>query len=90
MIHVEFYGVARLRAGCPSVDLGDCTTLGDLLSKLAERFPDLADECLLAGEAGYQLRPAYTINLNDRFVRDASHPLAAGDEVLLLATDAGG
>ena len=91
-LHIEFFGVARLRTGCAScsVELGDGTTLGDLLAALAGRFPDLARDCFDRVTDGFQLKSAYTMNLNGRFVRDASHSVADGDEVLLLATDAGG
>jgi molybdopterin converting factor small subunit len=85
-VTVEFFGIARARAGVPStVAYGN--TLGELLLELSHRYPELAASCL----DGRQFRPGYAANLGgNRFVTDPSTQLAAGDTVLLLSLDAGG
>ena len=88
-IHVEFYGVPRLRAGVRSaeVDVGEVPTLGGVLMALRERFPELAEYCFV----GERLHPTLTANVDgQRFVRDPQTQLAADATVLLLSTDAGG
>ncbi len=83
---VEFYGVPRQRAGVERAEIG-ATSLGGAIAMLAERFPELAAACF----EGNRLHAAYTVNLNGKhFVRDPSTPLADGDVLLMLSTDAGG
>ena len=95
-VRIEFYGVARLRAGCALCEVefsSDSGTLGELLVVLASRFPLLARECfdqVAEGGGQFRLKSAYTVNLNSRFVREPGQSIRDGDEVLLLATDAGG
>jgi molybdopterin converting factor small subunit len=89
-IRVEFYGIARQRAGVAEVDVPLCgpeMPLGELLSEVGRRFPALAAECL----AGNRPRAGYVVNIGgDRF---ASHPataLADGQSLLFLSADGGG
>jgi molybdopterin converting factor small subunit len=85
-IVVEFYGIARQRAGVERTAVA-ADSLGGAIELLAERFPQLAATCF----QGNQLHAAYTANLNgERFVRDSDTPLADGDVLLILSADAGG
>lgn len=85
-VKVELFGIPRARAGTA------CTTavgndLGDILSDLATRFPDLAHSCI----QGRHLNPGFTANLSGhRFVTDPETLLNDGDSVLILSLDAGG
>ena len=84
-MQVEFYGVARQRAGRAQLEL-TASTLGALVQTLAAEFPDLAE--LIDGD---RLDPVLVASLNgDRFVRDPLTPLADRDCVLILSADAGG
>lgn len=85
-VTVELFGIARARAGIASTTAaGEC--LGDVLADLADRFPDLAKNCI----DGRRLRPGFLANLGgQRFVTEQETPLHDGDVVLLLPLDAGG
>jgi molybdopterin converting factor small subunit len=88
-IHVEFFGVARQRAGTATavVPVEGTVTLGSLLDRLAVEFPHWASECL----EGNRLRPGYIVNVNgDRFVRDVQEPLEDEASLLIMSADAGG
>lgn len=85
-VAVEFFGIARARAGV-AVTRASGGCLGEVLAGLADRFPGLADTCI----DGRFLRPGFTVNLNgERFVTAADTPLKPGDAVLLMSMDAGG
>jgi molybdopterin converting factor small subunit len=84
-MQVEFLGIPRERAGVSTLEV-HATTLGQLLGRLAEDLPALAE--LIADD---RLHPALAANLNgDRFVSDPETPLAEKDCVLILSADAGG
>ena len=84
-MHVELLGVARDRAGIAETDV-DADTLGRLLATLAARMPGLAELIVVN-----RLHPSLAANLNgDRFITDPETPLASGDHVLILSSDAGG
>ena len=85
-VAVELFGIARARAGVAQTTAeGNC--LGDVLTDLATRFPELAEACI----DGCHLRPSFTANVSgQRFVTAPETPLRAGDTVLLLSMDAGG
>ena len=87
---VEFFGIARRRAGRTRIVVCqglESTRLGDVLLAAAERLPELAGECL----DGSRPQDGYLANVNARrFTVDPDTPLQAGDHVLLLAADAGG
>ena len=90
-VRIEFFGIARSRAGVSDDVLlfpdTDSVTLTQSLKELATRFPALAGECISDGV----LTAGFTVNLNgERFVRDAGTPLHDGDCLLLLSADAGG
>jgi molybdopterin converting factor small subunit len=85
-VAVEFFGIARARAGVSRTTAqGQC--LGDVLAELVARYPALAESCI----DGRQLRPHCAANLGgQRFVSEPETPLSEGDTVLLLSADAGG
>lgn len=86
MPRLELFGVLRLRTGITHLDVGG-TTLGDALSELEARFPELRGVVMVDG----QLSPAYRAALNgDRFVADLSTKLRPNDAVVLLSGDPGG
>jgi hypothetical protein len=69
------------------VELPRAATLGELLARLADRFPDFGRECLRGGG----LAPQFVANLDGRqFVREAATPLDQVHCVLILSADAGG
>jgi len=90
LVHVEFFGVPRRRAGVSqtTVELQeDAARLGEVLKDLAARFPDLATACL----AGDKLRHGFAANLSGRrFVSDPGTRLHPGDSLLIFHADAGG
>jgi molybdopterin converting factor small subunit len=88
MIHIELYGVPRLRAGIARMTV-EGANVGAALEAIAGACPGLVGPVLQAGSVG--LHPAYRLSLNgDRFVSDPATPLADGDTLLLLAADVGG
>ena len=89
-VTVEFFGIARRRAGrtrivvCPG---RESIRLGDVLLAAGSRLPDLAGECL----DGSRPKEGYLANINAcRFTTDPDVMVEAGDHVLLLSADAGG
>lgn len=93
-IRVEFYGIARQRAGVTHYLLSDFAgepakraVLADVLAALAERLPEFGRQCLVAGG----LHSSLTANLDGRiFVSDPATPIENGQCLLILSTDAGG
>lgn len=89
-ITVEFFGIPRQRAGVAQCELdmpGEATTLGAVLIRLKDSFPELAADCLRHDH----LAPGYTANLcGERFVTDPATVLRDGDALLILSADAGG
>ena len=96
---VELFGIARLRADRRSVALClddvDSTssavgvTVGDALRALAVACPELVGPVLTPESS--VLCDGYLLNLNGRnFVKSTEAPLADGDQLLLIASAAGG
>ena len=85
-VNVELFGIPRARAGiAQTTAIG--YDLGDILSDLATRFPELATSCI----QGRHLKPGFTANLSGRrFVTDPETLLKHGESVLILSLDAGG
>ncbi|MCX7702330.1 MAG: MoaD/ThiS family protein [Gemmataceae bacterium] len=82
---VEFYSMARQRAGVESIKL-QARTLADAIRTVAQTFPGLAD---LSRGPGVQR--SYLISVNaGPFLDDWHISLAEGDRVLILSADAGG
>ena len=85
IMHVEFFGVPRERAGVSALEV-QADTLGQLLGTLAARIPLLGS--FLSAD---RLHPSFVASLNgDRFVSDPGTPLGQDDCVLILSADAGG
>ena len=85
LMHVEFLGVSRERAGVADLNV-QADTLGRLLSALATQLPRLAD--VIAVD---RLHPSLAANLNgDRFISDPGTPLTDDDRVLIVSADVGG
>ena len=79
-IEVEFYGIARLRAGKASTAV-DARTVRDALCEVARSVPTLGD---VAGKL-------FLVSVNgERFVTDYDEPLRTGCRLLVLSADAGG
>ncbi|MBP89576.1 MAG: hypothetical protein CMJ64_23180 [Planctomycetaceae bacterium] len=88
-IRVEFYGIPRSHAGVEFTTIEfeqDGILLGDVLSNLSQRFPNLA-ECIEAD----RLKPEYRASVDgDRFVSGRDEMLSAGSSLLIMSADAGG
>src|SRR5208337_2791860 len=86
-VHVELFGVPRLRAGVSrlAVEAGD---IGEALRALSRACPALLGSVLTTEGS---LQPAYTVNINGQhFTTDPTTPLRDGDSLILLAGDVGG
>ena len=88
-IRVEFYGIARARAGVADAFVqlpAGNATLGALIQRLGGQFAEL-EECF----AGPRLRPGFTANIDgDRFVTSPDAVVRNGEIVLIMSADAGG
>ncbi len=88
-IHVEFFGIARQRAGVAKVEVpcDGATNLAAIVAALSERFPPLAGECFDQGG----LRPGFIGNIDgERFVFDPETYIDSGCTLLIMSADAGG
>lgn len=85
-VTVEFFGMARRRAGIERLDV-DAATLGEALDRLCERLPDSSGELLRDG----RLAAGYLASRNGlQFLSNRTAPLADGDTLLILSADVGG
>ncbi len=85
-IRVEFFGVARARAGMETVELS-AATIGDVIEQLTDRFPSLAETCFENAD----LKPGWLFSIDGRlFTRATSEQLPDGTSLQLLSADAGG
>jgi molybdopterin converting factor small subunit len=85
-IRVEFYGIARRRAGVEFLE-SEGNTLGDVFDRLQVELPTFSAACLKNG----QLQPGFLANVNGQtFSSKRETPLNDGDAVLILSADAGG
>jgi molybdopterin converting factor small subunit len=85
IMHVEFLGVPRQRAGISELEV-HADTLGQLLGMLAAQKPPLGE--FIAAD---RLHSAFVANLNgDQFISDPRTPLVDDDCVIILSADAGG
>ena len=75
----------------PAIEIelaGKQTTLGDVLTQLARRFPKMTGECF---DDAARTTSNVTVNIGGkRFVSDPETPLRAGDSLLVMSADAGG
>jgi len=86
-VRIELYGIARSRAGVASVEV-EAESLADALRALAEAYPGLREEVVLASGA---LSRHFVASLNgERFVSDPSTPIRSSDALLVLGSQAGG
>lgn len=90
-IKVEFYGVARLRAGVAELSMpmekGQGSSLKQVLNSIAESLPPFGSDCLDQGA----LRREFTANLDgQQFIREPNHKIPDGSTLLILSADAGG
>ncbi len=86
-VHVELFGVPRLRAGVSRLAV-EAADIGAALRAISRACPALLGS-VLTGEGS--LQPAYTLNINgQRFTTDPATPLQDGDSLILLAVDVGG
>jgi len=85
-VRIEFYDVARLRAGARSADVR-AATLAEAVRSAAGACPGLVPEVVRDG----RLTEHFRANLSgDRFVEDGLTPLVEGDSILLLSAQSGG
>jgi molybdopterin converting factor small subunit len=89
-IRVEFYGIARQRAGVSELLFAmpaDRVPLSELLKQIAAAAPDLGSELL----AGGRLHKSLTANLDGmQFISDPATAICDGQSLLILSADAGG
>jgi molybdopterin converting factor small subunit len=89
-IHVEFFGIARQRAGVSELNLAFPQAqlpLGDVLRQIAERLPELSRELVVNG----RLHESLVANLGgSRFIHDPKTIIRDGQSLLILSADAGG
>ena len=89
-IRVEFYGLARQRAGIAGLTLSlpaEARTLDGVLEEVVRLLPLLGEELI----AGGRLHSALAANLDgQRFISDPATPIRDGQCVLILSADAGG
>ena len=86
MIRVEFYDVARVRAGVSVAEV-EGSTLRDVLRAAAERCPGLQGEVVDDGVLTRHWRASRNGSV---FLADPDTPLEDGDAVLVLSALAGG
>ena len=89
-ILVEFFGIARQRAGVSQLELRlpeAQSRLADVLGAIAGQAPALGGEWI----AGGKLHASLAANLDgQRFVSDPATPIRDGQSLLILSADAGG
>ena len=83
-VRIEFYGLARLRAGRAEMH-SVAETLGEALAAADAACPEL--RVLAEGKVS----PHYLVSVGGRrFTAELGEVLADGDDVLILGADAGG
>lgn len=89
-IHVEFFGIPRLRAGVASITVLEEkqeATLAEVLTATCRQLPDFGAACV----DQQQLREGYVANLaGQEFVRDPQTRIQTGQAILIMSADAGG
>ncbi len=89
-IRVEFFGIAKQRAGIAETIVeteSDDIRLGDVLTELVRRLPALDGQCI----SGRQLLRGFAANVNgEQFVTDTEARLQDGSSLLIMSSDAGG
>ena len=83
-VRVEFFGLARLRAGRAEL-VAEAATVGEALAAADAACPGLR----VVRGAG--LSPEYLVSVGGkRFTADPAEPLTGGEQLLVLGADAGG
>lgn len=86
LVTVEFYGIARQRAGRATATVR-ARTVGEALRSVRQQHPQLHG----AIRADGTLAKHFLVSLNgQRFVTSLEDSLCPGDHLLLLSADAGG
>jgi molybdopterin converting factor small subunit len=89
-IRVEFFGIARQRAGVSELQLDlprARTPLGEVLDQIAARLPDLGRDLIVKG----RLHESLTANLDGaHFVHDPATLIRDRQNLLILSADGGG
>ena len=88
---VELFGVARLRARTPRVDieLAGAATLAEVFAALADKLPMLVGTVIAVERNGLAAGNACNVN-GQEFVNDPEFTVRPGDHILILSSDAGG
>ena len=82
----EFFGLARRRSGCDTLQV-EARTVGAALVALETACPALSGSVLEAGG----ISPHYRLSLNAReFITDPERVLEDGDRLIVLSAEAGG
>jgi molybdopterin converting factor small subunit len=81
--------LARLADGQATLEASG-TTLGDVVAQIADRYPRLAPRLRDAAGGPYPFVTYYLNNEDIRFRSGFSTPVAAGDEITVVAAIAGG
>ena len=85
-VHVDLYGIARLRAGTATVEVA-AETLGELLRELGARHPELEGEVIRDGK----LEAGWLFGLEGlSFTDDPDAALMDGARYVLISAQAGG
>jgi molybdopterin converting factor small subunit len=83
-VRVEFYGLARLRAGVAELAV-DAETVKAALTAASAACPGLR---VMNGTG---VSPEFLVSLNGvKFVPELDEPLSGGESLLILGADAGG
>ena len=89
-LRVEFFGIARQRAGISQLEVelpAGGASLGAVLDLVGQQLPAFGRECVRGG----QLHPTLTANVGgERFVVEPGTVLRDGQSLLILSADAGG
>ena len=84
MVRVEFYGLARLRAGRAELAV-EASTIGEALAAADAACPELRSR----SDTG--VSPQYRVSVGGRhFTENPDEPLAGGEALVVLGADAGG
>jgi molybdopterin converting factor small subunit len=90
-IRVEFFGIARARAGISSAEVpaqASGATLAEVLRLVGDAAPALGDNELIVNG---RLHASLAANLDgQRFISDPATPIRDGQCLLILSADAGG
>jgi molybdopterin converting factor small subunit len=86
IVQVEFYGLARRRAGRPHLAV-PAASVAEALRQIVATCPQLADVL----ESEHRLSSRFLLAKNgSRFLDNLDEPLVSGDSLVLLSADAGG